>query len=78
MSRTVTLAELGIDPADDAGTTWHPRADKAEAWTPSGLLRDLDDEQVREHRAKPEAADQIDAARPMAAEDSAETPEGVV
>lgn len=74
----LTLRDLDIDPADDAGTSWHPRQDKAEAWDADGLLTDLDDDQVTEHAAKPEAADQVDAAAPRAAEDSADTREDVV
>lgn len=76
MPDVIPLAELGI--GDDPGTNWHPRRDKAGARTEDGLLVDLDDDQVLEHQAKPETADQVDAGVLLAAEDSAETPEGVV
>jgi len=73
---SISLAELGID--DDPGTVWHPRADKAEARDDDGYLCDLDDDQVLEHQAKPEAADQPDAGVLLAAEDSETTPDGEV
>jgi hypothetical protein len=70
---SVSLADLGI--TEDPGTAWHPRPDKAEAWNPDGTLRDLDDDEVAAHRAKPEARGQVDAGvEPLSAEDSAETP----
>ena len=68
-SERVTLAELGID--EDPGTTWHPAAK-------SGDLPDLTEAEVAEHLAKPEAAEQVDAGRSLAAEDSAQSPEGEV
>lgn len=77
MTDTISLADIGID--EDPGTAWHPRADKTEARDADGLLLDLDDDQVAEHAAKPEAADQLDAGvEPMSAEDSAESPDGEV
>ena len=86
---SVTLEALAIDPADDAGTTWHPRPDKAEAWVMDGerlLLSNLDDEAVHRHIEKPESDEQVDGVRrrrrerrrPLAAEDSIETPDGEV
>lgn len=73
------LHELGIDPATDVGTSWHPRADHPTARDAEGRLIDLDDEQVDEHATKPEANEQYDGRRrrerearePGAAEDSA-------
>lgn len=59
----VPLTDLGIDPADDAGTAWHPRRDKAGAWDADGRLVDLDDDQVAEHAEKPEADEQYDGVR---------------
>ena len=77
MSEIISLADLGID--EDPGTAWHPRADKAEARDADGHLLDLDDDQVAEHAAKPEATDQIDAGvEPLSAEDSALSPDGEV
>lgn len=67
----VTPEQLGVD--DAAGTGWHPS--KPDAYTEDGLLPDLDDDQVLEHQAKPEADDAEDI---LAAEDSALTPDGVV
>lgn len=57
-------------PREDPGRSWHPR------YT-SGDLPDLTDEDMKAHLAKPEYADERDAG-PLAAEDSAETPEDVV
>lgn len=82
----ISLAELGIDPADDAGCTWHPRADKTEVRDASGNLRDLADTEADEHQRKPEADEQYDGAlrrarearAPGAAEDSDHTPGGTV
>lgn len=72
-----SLSDLGV--VDDPGTDWHPRPDKAEAWGEHGELFDLDDDQVAEHQMKPEAVDQVDAGvEPLAAEDSALSPEGQV
>lgn len=76
MAERITLTELGIE--EDPGTSWHPRPDKEGARDDAGHLVDLDDDAVMEHAAKPETADQVDASGPMAAEDSAETPDGVV
>jgi hypothetical protein len=78
---TISLADLGIDEADDAGRTWHPRADKREARDDQGNLRDLSDIEVDEHAEKPEADEQPDGLRrrrrerraALAAEDSIET-----
>lgn len=72
----ISLAELGVE--EDPGTSWHPRADKEGARDAAGHLIDLDDDQVIEHGAKPEAAEQIDAGGPFEAEDSAHSPEGQV
>lgn len=69
---TLTLADLGLDPADDVGRTWHPKREK---FCADGTLPDLTDDEVAEHLRKPEAAA---AEALLAAEDSAETPEGVV
>lgn len=85
MSRT-TLADVGVDPADDAGTSWHPRRDKREAWDADGRLVDLSDDAVHTHIEKPESDEQVDGARrrrrenraELAAEDSIETPAGEV
>jgi hypothetical protein len=77
--RTVSLEELGVE--TDPGTTWHPRADKAEARNADGTLRDLDHAEVLAHIEKPEARDQVDSVRngePPSAEDSLESPSGVV
>ncbi len=73
----LSLTELDLDPEldPDPGTSWHPRPDKAEARAGDGHLVDLDDDQVAVHQAKPEAADQPDAGRPLAAEDSTTTPD---
>jgi hypothetical protein len=50
---------------DDPGTAWHPKR-----WLKRIRdLPDLDDEEVAEHRRKPEAADQPDSRRVMEAED---------
>lgn len=68
----LTLRDLGVN--HDPGTAWHPKPEKFV----DGLLPDLDDEQVAEHLTKPEAADQSDAGRSLAAEDSTETPDGEV
>lgn len=77
MSDTISLADLGVD--EDPGTAWHPRADKAEARDAEGNLRDLDDDEVAEHAAKPEAVDQLDAGvDPLSAESSAYSPDGEV
>ena len=66
-----TLAELGI--ANDPGRAWHP--DDPAKFAPDGTLPDLTDTEVAEHRGKPEAA----LAEPLlAAEDSSESPEGVI
>ena len=59
----VPLADLGIDPADDAGTRWHPRPDKTEARDADGHMLDLDDTEVAEHTEKPEADEQYDGVR---------------
>jgi hypothetical protein len=77
--RTVTLEELGVE--TDPGTIWHPRRDKAEARNPDGTLRDLDHAEVLAHIEKPEARGQVDSVRngePLSAEDSLESPGGVV
>lgn len=76
MPDTISLAALGVD--EDPGTAWHPRADKTEARDPDGNLVDLDDDQVAEHAAKPESADQLDAGLVLSAEDSAFSPDGEV
>jgi hypothetical protein len=55
---------------------WHPT--HPDAWDDDGNLRDLTDEEAVLHRYKPEAADAVDSVVPLAAEDSVETPEGVV
>lgn len=81
MPETITLAELGVDPANggDPGTAWHPRADKyGDAWDDDGRLVDLDDDQVLEHQAKPEAVEQVDAGLLLEAEDSEHSPDGQV
>lgn len=82
----IALADLGIDPADDPGTNWHPRHDHPTARDTDGNLCDLDEDQVAEHAAKPEADEQYDGVRRRdrdsrelgAAEDSDHSPEGVV
>jgi hypothetical protein len=78
---TITLADLGIDEADDKGTAWHPRT-KANAYTSEGLLPDLTDRETVEHQSKPEAWQQQDGvqrlAHPMSAEDSRDTDEDQV
>lgn len=74
----LTLREIGVDPLDDPGTNWHPRPDKTDARDADGHLLDLDDDQVAEHAAKPEAAEQLDAGRVLGAEDSAHTADGEV
>lgn len=77
MPDIITLADLDV--ADDPGTAWHPRADKTEARDADGNLTDLDDDQVAEHAAKPEAVDQLDAGvDPMSAEDSTYSADGEV
>lgn len=77
MPDIISLADLGVD--EDPGTAWHPRPDKTAARDASGDLLDLDDDQVAEHAAKPEAVDQLDAGvDPMSAEDSALSPNGEV
>lgn len=76
MPHLVTLADLAVD--EDPGTAWHPRPDKSEARDDDGNLRDLDDDTVAEHAAKPEATEQPDAGTPLAAEDSTESPDGEV
>lgn len=74
---SISPADLGI--TQDPGTRWHPRRDKHQARRDDGNLRDLTTAEVVEHQAKPEADDQPDASRgPLGAEDSTETPEGVV
>jgi hypothetical protein len=73
----MSLEEIGV--TKDPGTEWHPRSDKTEARDEDGLLLDLSDEEVDEHRAKPEAADQEDAqGEPLSAEDWVETGSGAV
>lgn len=82
----LTLRELGIDPADDAGCSWHPHADHPTARNPDGHLVDLNDDQVDEHATKPEADEQYDGVRHRArvgrelgaAEDSDHSPAGIV
>lgn len=77
----ISLADVGVDPADDAGRTWHPRPDKTDARDANGNLRDLTDREVEDHCAKPEADEQPDGRRrrarerrpALAAEDSIET-----
>lgn len=77
----ITLAELGIDEQDDAGRSWHPRPDKTDVRDADGNLRDLNDREVEDHCAKPEADRQPDGRRrrarerrpALAAEDSIET-----
>lgn len=76
MSEHVSLEELGV--TDDPGCDWHPREDKAEARDADGNLHDLSDDEVAEHADKPEVNDQPDAGRSLAAEDSAQSPEGEV
>jgi hypothetical protein len=76
---TIGLEELGIE--TDPGTVWHPRPDKAEARNPDGTLRNLDHAEVLAHIEKPEARGQVDSVRngePLSAEDSLESPGGVV
>lgn len=78
MTSRLTLADLGIDAADDVGTIWHPRPDKADARDRDGNLRDLASPEVDEHAEKPEADEQPDGIRrrrrerraALAAEDS--------
>ncbi len=68
--KTLHLSDLGIDPTDDAGSTWHPRPDKqGDAWDDSGRLVDLDDDQVKEHVVKPESDEQYDGVRRRMRED---------
>jgi hypothetical protein len=81
----------GWDPAlGDPGRSWHPHPGSPE-WASDGTLRDLTPAEVYEHTNKPEASEEPDglaaliAAHPaamsadtLAAEDSAETPDGVV
>lgn len=73
---TISLSELGIDPADDKGTAWHPRT-KANAYRDDGLLPDLTERETVEHQSKPEAWQQQDGvgrvAHPLSAEDSTHT-----
>lgn len=77
MTEHTSLEELGVE--SDPGCAWHPREDKREARDADGNLRDLSDDEVVGHARKPEAAEQVDAGvEPLSAEDSAETPEGVV
>lgn len=76
MPEKISLSELGVE--EDPGTAWHPRVDKEGARNDAGHLVDLDDDAVMEHAAKPEAAEQIDASGPLAAEDSAHSPDGEV
>lgn len=54
----------------DPGTAWHPHY-------MAGDLPDLDGGQMAVHLTKPECADERDAG-PLAAEDSADSPEGEV
>ena len=83
---TISLDELGIDPADDAGTCWHPRADKGSCRDGDGNLLDLTTDQVAEHMSLPEGDEQYDGLRrrmrenrePGAAEDSDHSEPGVV
>ncbi len=78
MSSRLTLADLGIEPEADAGTSWHPRRDKADARDADGNLRNLTAPEVDEHAEKPEADEQPDGIRrrrrerraALAAEDS--------
>ena len=65
---TVSLHSLGL--TTDPGTEWHPHYK-------AGDLPDLDDTAVTVHLAKPEHADEREAG-PLAAEDSALSPEGEV
>lgn len=77
MPDIITVAELGI--TEDPGTDWHPRPGHEEAWDEDGNLANLSEAQVAQHLDKPEAATQVDAGvPPMAAEDSAESPEDQV
>ena len=82
----LSLAELGIDPADDSGCTWHPRADKGSCRDGDGNLLDLSEDEVVEHMGLPEGDEQYDGMRrrmrenrdPGAAEDSDYSEPGVV
>ena len=75
---TISLSELGVEPAKDQGTTWHPDRD--------GDLPDLDQGELALHCEKRESHDLYDGFRrraregrdPGAAEDSEESPEGEV
>lgn len=75
MPDVLPLAALGVD--RDPGTEWHPRT-KQGVRNAEGNLLDLDDDQVLDHQAKPEAADQPDAGVMLEAEDSQHSPRGVV
>lgn len=75
MTDSIPLSDLDLD--SDPGTDWHPR-EKPGARDVAGNLADLDDIDVEDHRTKPEVVHQPDAEEPLAAEDSALSPDGVV
>lgn len=76
MPATISLADLGVH--HDPGTAWHPRKSKASARDRAGNLRDLSDDEVLQHQAKPEVAGQIDAGVLLEAEDSEYSRDGEV